>query len=96
MWNKEGKTQDTKAVIPDSSYADVYQAVIEDCKKHGAYDPTTMGSVPNVGLMAKKAEEYGSHDKTFEIENNGKVRVLDSNGNTLIEHVVEKGDIWRM
>lgn len=96
MWNKEGKTQDTKAVIPDSSYADVYQAVIEDCKKHGAYDPTTMGSVPNVGLMAKKAEEYGSHDKTFEIESNGKVRVLDSDGNTLIEHVVEKGDIWRM
>lgn len=96
MWNKDGKTQDTKAVIPDSSYADVYQAVIEDCKKHGAYDPTTMGSVPNVGLMAKKAEEYGSHDKTFEIESNGKVRVLDSDGNTLIEHVVEKGDIWRM
>lgn len=96
MWNKEGKTQDTKAVIPDSSYADVYQAVIEDCKKHGAFDPTTMGSVPNVGLMAKKAEEYGSHDKTFEIESNGKVRVLDSDGNTLIEHVVEKGDIWRM
>ncbi|OAN60731.1 isocitrate dehydrogenase, NADP-dependent [Balneola sp. EhC07] len=96
MWNKEGKTQDTKAVIPDSSYADVYQAVIEDCKKHGAYDPTTMGSVPNVGLMAKKAEEYGSHDKTFEIDSNGKVRVLDSDGNTLIEHVVEKGDIWRM
>ncbi len=96
MWNKEGDTQDTKAVIPDSSYADVYQAVIEDCKKNGAYDPTTMGSVPNVGLMAKKAEEYGSHDKTFEIESNGKVRVLDSDGNTLIEHVVEKGDIWRM
>lgn len=96
MWNKDGKTQDTKAVIPDSSYAEVYQAVIEDCKKHGAYDPTTMGSVPNVGLMAKKAEEYGSHDKTFEIESNGKVRVLDSDGNTLIEHVVEKGDIWRM
>jgi isocitrate dehydrogenase len=96
MWNKDGKTQDTKAIIPDSSYADVYQAVIEDCKKHGAYDPTTMGSVPNVGLMAKKAEEYGSHDKTFEIESNGKVRVLDSDGNTLIEHVVEKGDIWRM
>ena len=96
MWNKDGKTQDTKAVIPDSSYADVYQAVIEDCKKHGAYDPTTMGSVPNVGLMAKKAEEYGSHDKTFEIESNGKVRVSDSDGNTLIEHVVEKGDIWRM
>jgi isocitrate dehydrogenase len=96
MWNKDGKTQDTKAVIPDSSYADVYQAVIEDCKKHGAYDPTTMGSVPNVGLMAKKAEEYGSHDKTFEIDSNGKVRVLDSDGNTLIEHVVEKGDIWRM
>ena len=96
MWNKEGDTQDTKAVIPDSSYADVYQAVIEDCKKNGAYDPTTMGSVPNVGLMAKKAEEYGSHDKTFEIEGNGKVSVIDDNGTTLIEHNVEKGDIWRM
>tara|TARA_R110002124_G_C8947186_1_gene513097 strand:- start:86 stop:2314 length:2229 start_codon:yes stop_codon:yes gene_type:complete len=96
MWNKDGDTQDTKAVIPDSSYAGVYETVIEDCKKNGAYDPTTMGSVPNVGLMAQKAEEYGSHDKTFEIESNGKVRVIDSEGNTLIEHVVEKGDIWRM
>jgi len=96
MWNKNGDTQDTKAVIPDSSYADVYQAVIEDCKKNGAYDPTTMGSVPNVGLMAKKAEEYGSHDKTFEIEGSGKVRVVDANGTTLLEHDVEKGDIWRM
>lgn len=96
MWNKNGDTQDTKAVIPDSSYADVYQAVIEDCKKNGAYDPTTMGSVPNVGLMAKKAEEYGSHDKTFEIEGSGKVRVIDAEGNTLLEHTVEKGDIWRM
>lgn len=96
MWNKNGDTQDTKAVIPDSSYADVYQAVIEDCKKNGAYDPTTMGSVPNVGLMAKKAEEYGSHDKTFEIEGSGKVRVIDDEGNTLLEHTVEKGDIWRM
>ncbi|MEP1150463.1 MAG: NADP-dependent isocitrate dehydrogenase [Balneola sp.] len=96
MWNKNGDTQDTKAVIPDSSYADVYQAVIEDCKKNGAYDPTTMGSVPNVGLMAQKAEEYGSHDKTFELEGNGVVRVIDKSGNVVIEHNVEKGDIWRM
>lgn len=96
MWNKSGDTQDTKAVIPDSSYADVYQAVIEDCKKNGAYDPTTMGSVPNVGLMAQKAEEYGSHDKTFELEGNGVVRVIDKSGIIVIEHNVEKGDIWRM
>lgn len=96
MWNKNGDTQDTKAVIPDSSYADVYQAVIENCKKNGAYDPTTMGSVPNVGLMAQKAEEYGSHDKTFELEGNGVVRVIDKSGNVVIEHNVEKGDIWRM
>ncbi len=96
MWNAEGETQDTKAVIPDSSYAGVYQAVIDDCKKNGAYDPTTMGSVPNVGLMAQKAEEYGSHDKTFEMSGNGTVRVIDDSGNTLIEHHVEKGDIWRM
>lgn len=96
MWNKEGKQQDTKAVIPDSSYAALYQATIDFCKENGAFDPTTMGTVPNVGLMAKKAEEYGSHDKTFEIATNGKVSVIDSKGNTLIEHTVEEGDIWRM
>ena len=96
MWNKEGKQQDTKAVIPDSSYAGLYKVTIDFCKKHGAFDPTTMGTVPNVGLMAQKAEEYGSHDKTFEIESNGKVCVVDSEGNTLIEHSVETGDIWRM
>ncbi len=96
MWNKEGKTQDTKAVIPDSSYAALYQTTVEFCKKHGAFDPTTMGTVPNVGLMAKKAEEYGSHDKTFQITSNGKVSVVDAEGNTLLEHIVEEGDIWRM
>ncbi len=96
MWNAEGNLQDTKAVIPDSSYADIYQVTIDFCKKHGAFDPTTMGTVPNVGLMAQKAEEYGSHDKTFEIESKGKVCVVDSSGNILIEHEVEKGDIWRM
>ncbi len=96
MWNKDGNQQDTKAVIPDSSYAGIYQVVIDFCKKHGAFDPTTMGTVPNVGLMAQKAEEYGSHDKTFELKGDGKVCVLDANGNTLIEHKVEKGDIWRM
>ncbi|WP_418511891.1 NADP-dependent isocitrate dehydrogenase [Corallibacter sp.] len=96
MWNKEGKQQDTKAVIPDSSYAGVYTATIDFCKQNGAFDPTTMGTVPNVGLMAQKAEEYGSHDKTFEIPGNGKVQVIDSKGNVLIEHNVETGDIWRM
>ncbi|MGY0392072.1 NADP-dependent isocitrate dehydrogenase [Bizionia sp. KMM 8389] len=96
MWNEEGKLQDTKAVIPDSSYAGIYSATIDFCKEHGAFDPTTMGTVPNVGLMAQKAEEYGSHDKTFEIETNGTVSVVDSEGNTLIEHTVEAGDIWRM
>ncbi|TCI85671.1 NADP-dependent isocitrate dehydrogenase [Tenacibaculum sp. M341] len=96
MWNKEGKTQDTKAVIPDSSYAALYQTTVEFCKKHGAFDPTTMGTVPNVGLMAKKAEEYGSHDKTFQIASKGKVSVVDAEGNTLLEHTVEEGDIWRM
>ncbi|WP_075341238.1 NADP-dependent isocitrate dehydrogenase [Tenacibaculum agarivorans] len=96
MWNKEGKLQDTKVTIPDSSYAALYQSTIDFCKKHGAFDPTTMGTVPNVGLMAKKAEEYGSHDKTFEIATDGKVTVIDSEGNTLIEHTVEAGDIWRM
>ncbi|MEM7434735.1 MAG: NADP-dependent isocitrate dehydrogenase [Myxococcota bacterium] len=95
MWNADGKTQDTKAVIPDSSYAGVYQAVIEFCKEHGAFDPTTMGSVPNVGLMAQKAEEYGSHDKTFEIEKKGVVRIIDADDKVLTEHAVEAGDIWR-
>ena len=96
MWNKAGKQQDTKAVNPDSSYASLYQATIDFCKKNGAFDPTTMGTVPNVGLMAKKAEEYGSHDKTFEIAANGKVSVIDAAGNLLLEHAVEEGDIWRM
>jgi isocitrate dehydrogenase len=96
MWNADGKQQDTKAVIPDSSYAGIYTATIDFCKKHGAFDPTTMGTVPNVGLMAQKAEEYGSHDKTFEIKSNGVVRVIDANGKTLLEHQVETGDIWRM
>lgn len=96
MWNKEGKLQETKAVIPDSSYAGVYDEVFKFCKKHGAFDPTTMGTVPNVGLMAQKAEEYGSHDKTFEIPSDGTVAVIDDSGNTLMEHEVEKGDIWRM
>ena len=96
MWDAEGKVQDTKAVIPDSSYASVYQATIDFCVEHGAFDPTTMGTVPNVGLMAQKAEEYGSHDKTFEISSKGVVRVTDGNGNVLTEHEVEGGDIWRM
>jgi len=96
MWNAEGKQQDTKAVIPDSSYAGVYSATIDFCKKHGAFDPTTMGTVPNVGLMAQKAEEYGSHDKTFEISSKGKVEVIDANGSVLLSHKVEEGDIWRM
>lgn len=96
MWNAEGKQEDTKAVIPDSSYASIYQATIDFCKEHGAFDPTTMGTVPNVGLMAQKAEEYGSHDKTFEIAADGVVRVIDADNNTLIEHTVEAGDIWRM
>jgi len=96
MWNKNNETQDAKAVIPDSSYAGVYQAVIDDCRANGAYDPTTMGSVPNVGLMAQKAEEYGSHDKTFEIATAGTVRVTNSAGDTVFEHRVGAGDIWRM
>ena len=96
MWNAEGQQQDTKAIIPDSSYSGVYIATIDFCKKHGAFDPTTMGTVPNVGLMAQKAEEYGSHDKTFEIKSNGKVEVVDSDGNVLTSHNVEPGDIWRM
>ncbi len=95
MWNKDGNTQDTKAVIPDSSYAGVYQTVIDFCRKHGAFDPTTMGSVPNVGLMAKKAEEYGSHDKTFEVASAGTIRIVDASNNELMSHDVEAGDIWR-
>ena len=96
MWNAEGKQQDTKAIIPDSSYAGVYIATIDFCKKHGAFDPTTMGTVPNVGLMAQKAEEYGSHDKTFEISLNGKVEIIDTTNTILTSHNVEAGDIWRM
>ena len=96
MWNTDGKQQDTKAVIPDSSYAAIYQETIQFCKQHGAFDPTTMGSVPNVGLMAQKAEEYGSHDKTFEIPTAGVVKVTDDSGATVFEHEVEAGDIWRM
>ncbi len=96
MWNAEGNLQDTKAVIPDSSYAGIYSATIDFCKTHGAFDPTTMGTVPNVGLMAQKAEEYGSHDKTFEITENGKVSVIDTSGKVLIQHNVAAGDIWRM
>ena len=96
MWNKEGITQDTKAIIPDSSYSSVYSATIDFCKKHGAFNPAVMGTVPNVGLMAQKAEEYGSHDKTFEIIEPGIIKVLDDTRNVLLEHEVEKGDIWRM
>ncbi|GAA4353953.1 NADP-dependent isocitrate dehydrogenase [Kangiella taiwanensis] len=96
MWGPDGNTKDTKAVIPDSSYSGVYKATIDFCKEHGAFDPTTMGTVPNVGLMAQKAEEYGSHDKTFEMAGNGSVRVVDASGTILLEHQVEEGDIWRM
>jgi isocitrate dehydrogenase len=96
MWGPDGKPHDTKFVIPDSSYAGVYQEVIDFCKKHGAFDPTTMGTVQNVGLMAQKAEEYGSHDKTFQIPGDGKVRVVSASGETLLETNVEEGDIWRM
>jgi len=96
MWNKDGKLQDTKAIIPDRCYAGIYQAVFDFCKKNGAFNPATMGSVPNVGLMAQKAEEYGSHDKTFEIPFAGTVVVTDAAGKQLFAHAVEKGDIWRM
>ena len=96
MWNKDGETQDTLAVIPDSSYASVYQATIDFCRENGAFDPTTMGSVPNVGLMAQKAEEYGSHDKTFVAPGKGSIKVLDDDQNVLLEHEVFEGDIWRM
>ena len=95
MWNPEGKLQDVKCVIPDSSYAPVYHEVVEFCKKHGAFDPRTMGSVPNVGLMAQAAEEYGLHDKTFKAPGNGTIRIVDASGKTLHEHKVEEGDIWR-
>jgi len=96
MWNADGERQDAKAIIPDRSYAGVYQAVIEDCKAHGAFDPATMGSVPNVGLMAQKAEEYGSHDKTFQVPVDGTVKVTDAGGRVIFEQAVEAGDIWRM
>ena len=96
MWNAAGKAQDTLALIPDRCYAGIYTATINDCKKHGAFDPTTMGSVPNVGLMAQKAEEYGSHDKTFQATANGIIRVSDASGNVFFDQPVEKGDIFRM
>ena len=96
MWNKNNELQDAKAIIPDRSYAGVYQETIDFCKKYGAFDPTTMGSVSNVGLMAQKAEEYGSHDKTFEVPAGGTVKVTDASGKEIFEHAVEKGDIWRM
>ena len=96
MWNKFNKTEDTKAIIPDSSYASIYSATIDFCKENGAFNPATMGTVPNVGLMAQKAEEYGSHDKTFEITDNGVIRVINLLGDILTEHTVEEGDIWRM
>ena len=95
MWGPDGQEADTLAVIPDSSYAGIYQVVIDDCREHGAYDPATMGSVPNVGLMAQAAEEYGSHDKTFEIPAPGTVRVVNRAGDTVLEHEVDAGDIWR-
>jgi isocitrate dehydrogenase len=95
MWNPQGKLEDVKCVIPDASYAPVYHEVVEFCKKHGAFDPKTMGSVPNVGLMAQAAEEYGSHDKTFKAPSNGTIRIVDASGKTLLEHKVEEGDIWR-
>jgi isocitrate dehydrogenase len=95
MWGPDGKEADTLAVIPDSSYASIYQVVIDDCRAHGAFDPTTMGTVPNVGLMAQAAEEYGSHDKTFEIQSAGQVQLVDSSGKVLVEHQVSPGDIWR-
>ena len=96
MWNTKGETQDTLAVLPDSSYAGVYQVMIDFCKEYGAFDPTTMGSVPNVGLMAQKAEEYGSHDKTFEVPEDGEIRVVGAHGKVYLSHQVQRGDIWRM
>jgi len=96
MWDPDGKLKDTKFVIPDHSYSVLYQATIDNCIENGALDPATMGTVPNVGLMAKKAEEYGSHPTTFEMPGNGTIRIVDTNGNTIHEHNVEEGDIWRM
>ena len=96
MWGPDGKLKDTKAVMPESTYARIYQEIISFCKTHGAFDPTTMGTVPNVGLMAQQAEEYGSHDKTFEIPEDGVARIVDFDGNVLLEENVEEGDIWRM
>ena len=96
MWCPNGNLKDTKAVIPDSSYANIYKATIDFCKKNGAFDPTTMGTVPNVGLMAQKAEEYGSHDKTFEVQDDGMISIVDSSNQIILKHKVEKGDIWRM
>ena len=96
MWNAAGNLQDAKAVIPDRCYAGIYQVVIDDCKQHGPFDPVTMGSVPNVGLMAQAAEEYGSHDKTFQLAADGVVRVTDENGQILLEQKVEAGDLFRM
>src|SRR5690606_30788404 len=95
MWGPDGELADTLAVLPDSSYAGIYQVVVDDCRAHGALDPATMGTVPNVGLMAQAAEEYGSHDKTFEIEADGTVQVIDAEGTVLLEHEVAAGDIWR-
>ena len=95
MWGKDGKQKDTKAVMPESTYARIYQEMINFCKTNGAFDPVTMGSVPNVGLMAQKAEEYGSHDKTFEMHADGTMRVVLADGTVLMQHEVEKGDIWR-
>jgi isocitrate dehydrogenase len=95
MWNGDGELQDVKAVIPDSTYAGIYDATVRDCQENGQLDPATMGSVPNVGLMAQKAEEYGSHDKTFEVASNGLIRIADGSGSVLLEHSVEQGDIWR-
>tara|TARA_B100000700_G_C15031196_1_gene850638 strand:+ start:151 stop:2382 length:2232 start_codon:yes stop_codon:yes gene_type:complete len=96
MWNRDNQLEDTKAIIPDSSYASIYRTTIDFCKKNGQFNPSTMGTVPNIGLMAQKAEEYGSHDKTFEVQQNGVVKVINDNGNVLLENNVEKGDIWRM
>ena len=96
MYGADGKLKDTKAVIPESTYATIYQEVINFCKTHGAFDPVTCGSVPNVGLMAQKAEEYGSHDKTFEVKADGTMRIVREDGQVLLSHEVEKGDIWRM
>jgi isocitrate dehydrogenase len=96
MWGWDGELHDMKAVIPDRCYAGIYQETIDFCKEHGAFDPVTMGSVSNVGLMAQKAEEYGSHDKTFEVPGNGTMRVIDGDGKVLLKHTVEKGDVWRM